>query len=64
MTSTATWHGGGYSGTTSDDKCWWTWPRYVKRCMVHVIRFSPEQGEITQEHRKAARAAIVRAQCS
>lgn len=64
MTSTAKWQGSGYSGETSDGKCWWTWPRHVNGCAVHVIRFSPDQGEITTEHRKAARAAIREAQCS
>ncbi len=58
MTSTATWHGGGYSGETSDGKCWWTWPRFVQGRMVHVVRFSPGQGVISAEHKKAARAAI------
>ena len=58
MTSTAQWIGGMYVGETSDGKCWWTWRRYVKGVVVHVVRFSPGQGVIEPEHKKAARAAI------
>lgn len=58
MTSTATWIGGGYMGETSDGKTWTTSPRHINGSTVYVIRFLANQGQITAEHKAAARQAV------